>query len=396
MKLLTHFGRLTALGLREIPHRPGSSLVIVTGIAGVVAVLIPVFAMYQGVQATIRNDGSPERAIVLSRDATDEYNSTLSREAVSIIGTAPGIRRFGDTGALVSAEIVLAAPVSRKHDHSDVNVTFRGVSPDYFALRPELKLVAGRMFRTGTQELLVGAAARAQFEGLQLGELVRLQEGDWRIVGVFAGGNGARNSEVIADAQTVMSAYKLDGFNSMTIALDSAGSLPLVRNALRREGRIAVSVWSEPDYLKLASKSTDPMLRLAAYTIGTIMSLGALFAALNSMYSASASRAGEIAMLRAIGFLPAAVAAAVLAEAVILALLGAILGIALAYGLFDDLTLSTLGGALFDSQLVYSMRVTPALVGMATALACGLGFLGSLPPALRAARGRITTSLYEI
>lgn len=209
MKLLTHFGRLTALGLREIPHRLGSSLVIVTGIAGVVAVLIPVFAMYQGVQATIRNDGSPERAIVLSRDATDEYNSTLSREAVSIIGTAPGIRRFGDTGALVSAEIVLAAPVSRKHDHSDVNVTFRGVSPDYFALRPELKLVAGRMFRTGTQELLVGAAARAQFEGLQLGELVRLQEGDWRIVGVFAGGNGARNSEVIADAQTVMSAYKL-------------------------------------------------------------------------------------------------------------------------------------------------------------------------------------------
>jgi putative ABC transport system permease protein len=170
---------LITTGLRHIPQRLGSSLVIVVGIAGVVAVLIPVLAMYMGFRTTIRGDGRSDRAIVLTRDALTEYDSGLSREAVAVIADAPGVRHDAQGVPIVSAEVVLAAPVARRRDHSDVNVTLRGVGGEYLALRPELHLVAGRMFLPGSQELLAGAAARAQFEGVEIGSQVRLQDGDW-------------------------------------------------------------------------------------------------------------------------------------------------------------------------------------------------------------------------
>jgi putative ABC transport system permease protein len=381
--------------LRHVPRRLGNSLVIVVGIAGVVAVLIPVLAMYMGFRATIKGDGRSDRAIVLSREATTEYESGLSRESVADIMNAPGARRDARGEPMVSAEVVLAAPVSRKRDHSDVSVTLRGVGPQYFAMRPELKLVAGRMFRPGTQQLLVGVAARSQFEGLEVGDRVRLQDGDWMVVGTFAGGNGARESELIADAQTVMSAYKLDSFNSVTVGLDSVGALATLSDALARDARLFIAVYSEPKYLANASGSVNRMLRLVAYGIGSIMALGALFAALNSMYSAVARRATEMATLRAIGFAGSAVAIAVLGEALFLALVGAAIGVGLSYAAFNGVTISTLGGALFDSQLVYSLSITPRLVASVIALACALGLAGGLPPAIRAARANVADALHE-
>ena len=398
MSLASQISELTTTGLRHIPHRLGSSLVIVVGIAGVVAVLIPVLAMYVGFRSTIRGDGRPDRAIVLSHEATTEYDSGLSRESVAVIADAPGVRHDAQGAPMVSAEVVLAAPVARKRDHSDVNVTLRGVGGQYFAMRPELKLVAGRMFRPGNQELLVGAAARSQFEGLEIGDQVRLQDGDWKVVGVFAGPPGARGvreSELLADARTVMSAYKLDSFNSMTVELDSVAALPKFERGLAGDARLFVSTRGEPEYLASSSGSVNRMLRLVAYAIGSIMALGALFAALNSMYSAVAARAVEVATLRAMGFAASAVATAVLAEALLLALAGAALGVAIAYAAVDGATISTLGGALFDSQLVYSLSVSPGLVATAIALAATLGLCGGLLPAIRAARGNIAATLHE-
>jgi putative ABC transport system permease protein len=395
VSLAAQIAAVTATNLRHIPQRLGSSLVIVIGIAGVVAVLLPVLAMSIGFRATIKGDARADRAIVLARAATTEYESALSRDDAAIIMNGEGIRSDPRGKPMVSAEVVLVAPVARKRDRSDVNVTLRGVGEQYFTMRPELKLVAGRMFRAGNQELVVGAAAQAQFAGLELGDPLRLQDGDWTVVGVFAGGNGSRESEVIADAQSVMSAYKLSAFNSMTVTLDSPGSLATFQQAMARDARLFVDVRGEPEYLATASTSVNRMLRLVAYAIGSIMALGALFSALNSMHSAVASRAAEIATFRAIGFASSAVATAVLAEALLLALVGAAIGVAISYSVFAGTTISTLGGAQFDSQLVYALTITPSLVLSVILLACALGLAGALLPAIRVARSNIADSLHE-
>lgn len=386
---------ITATSVRSIPMRLGNSLVIVIGIAGVVAVLMSVLAMFEGFRSTIQGDGRADRAIVLTRGASAEYESSLSRESVANLMNAPGVKHDNRDEPLVSAEVILIAPVARKLDSSDVNVTLRGVGPQYFRVRPELTLVSGRMFHAGNQELLVGAAARAQFAGLEIGNRVRLQDGDWTVVGTFAGGNGSRESEVLADAQTVMSVYKLDAFNTLTLALESPAALSKVKQAIAGDPTLFLDVRAEPEYLATASGGVSRMLRLVAYAVGSIMALGAVFAALNSMHSAVAARAVEIATLRAIGFASSAVAISILIEALLLALLGAAVGAAIAYAAFNGTTISTLGGALWDSQLVYSLTVTRSVTRTAVALACFLGLLGGLLPAIRAARSSVAIALHE-
>lgn len=395
MALARQILAVTAASVRGIPLRPGNSLVIVSGIAGVVAVFISVLAMFEGLRASIQGDGRADRAIVLTRGASTEYESSLARDNVANLVNAAGVRHGARDQPLASAEVILVAPVARKRDSSDVNVTLRGVGPEYFRVRPELRLVSGRMFHTGNQELLAGAAASAQFAGLEIGNRVRLQDGDWMVVGTFAGGNGSRESEVIADAQTVMSAYKLDAFNSVTLALESPAALATVREAVARDPTLLVDVRAEPEYLATASGGVSRMLRLVAYAIGSIMGLGAIFAALNSMHSAVAARTVEIATLRALGFAASAIATSILIEALLLALVGAAIGAAIAYAAFNGTTISTLGGALWDSQLVYSLTVTRSVAVTAVALACLLGLLGGLVPAIRAAQASIAQALHE-
>ena len=395
MSVVRQILAITAANLRSIPLRLGSSLVIVIGIAGVVGVLIPVLAMSAGFRSTIKGDARPDRAIVLARAATAEYESSLSRDDFGKVVNAPEVRRDARGRPVASGEVVLQAPVSRKRNHSDVSITLRGVSDQYFAMRPELKLVAGRMYEPGRQELVVGAAALAQFEGLAIGDSIRLQDGDWTVVGTYSGGNGVRESEVIADAQTAMSAYKLNAFNSISVALDDAGAFASFRQTVVRETRSAADARTEAEYLEAASSWVNRMLRIVAYSIGGIMALGALFSALNSMYSAVAVRAAETATLRAIGFSASAIAVAVMIEALLLALLGAAIGVGVSYALVDGVTISTLGGALFDSQLVYSLSVTPALAIGVAVLACALGLAGGLVPAIRAARSNIAATLHE-
>jgi putative ABC transport system permease protein len=222
---------------------------------------------------------------------------------------------------------------------------------------------------------------------------VRLHDGDWTVVGVFAGGDTVRESEVIADAQTVMSAYKLDTFNSASVLLAGDGSLAALKDALNLRPGLSVRVLSEPQYLAIVSRSINRLLQVVAFAIGGIMAIGALFGALNTMYSAVASRTSEIATLRALGFGSNTVLVSILIEALLLATLGACVGIAVAYLAFDGKAISTLGGSRWDSQVVYSLTITPMLVAIATALACGIGILGGLFPAVRAARASVAESL---
>ncbi len=386
---------VTAMNLRNVPRRLGNSLVIVIGIAGAVGVFIPIVAMSMSFRATIKGDGNDARAIVLTHRATAESDSSLARDEVAMIVDYAQVSRDSRGRPVASGEVVLVAPVSRKRDQSDVNVTLRGVGEQYFAMRPELKLRSGRMFESGKQELVVGAGAVSQFDGLGVGENLRLQDGDWKVVGTFAGGNGARESEVVADALMVMSAYKLNFFNSLSVALRSPGELAAFKDAVNLSSKSLLLARSEPEYLATASESVNRILRMVAYAIGAIVALGAMFSALNSMYSAVSARSVEIATLRALGFSSLAVAAAVLLEALLLALIGAATGAAFAYVLFDGATISTLGGAVWDSQLVYSLSITPSLAIGVVLLACALGLAGGLLPAIRAARANIAEALHE-
>jgi putative ABC transport system permease protein len=395
MSLATQTLAMTAMNLRSIPQRLGNSLVIVVGIAGVVAVLISVLAMSLSLRSTIRGDARADRAIVLSRDATTEYESSLSRESVAAVIDAVGIQHDAHNRPIVSAEVILVAPVARKRDNSDVNVTLRGVGAQYFVMRPELKVVSGRMFHPGNQELIVGVSARGQFAGLENGDQIRLQDGDWTVVGSFSGGQGSRETEVIADAQTVMSAYKLEAVNSVSVLLDSEALIMRLKEALAEDSTLLVDVHTEAEYLATTSSSVSRMMRIVAYAIGSIMALGALFGALNSTHSAVAARTVEIATLRAIGFSSMAVAVAVLIEALLLALGGAVAGVAIAFVAFNGATISTLGGAIWDSQLVYSLSITPSLVVISILIACSLGVLGGIVPAIRAARSNVASALHE-
>ncbi|MEJ0086714.1 MAG: ABC transporter permease [Pseudomonadota bacterium] len=386
---------ITAMNLRNIPRRLGNSLVIVIGIAGAVGVFIPILAMSTSFRATIEGDANDARAIVLTHRATAESESSLSRQEIATIMDYPQVTRDSRGRPVASGEVILVAPVSRKRDHSDVNVTLRGVGEQYFAMRPELQLRSGRMFESGKQELVVGAGAVSQFDGLGIGENIRLQDGDWKVVGTFAGGNGARESEVVADALTVMSAYKLNYFNSLTVTLRSPRELAAFNDAVEHSSKSILVARGEPEYLATASESVNRVLRLVAYSIGSIMALGGLFSALNSMYSAVAARSVEMATLRALGFSALAVAFGVLFEALLLAFIGAAAGAAFAYLLFDGATISTLGGAVWDSQLVYSLSIPPALTIGAVLLACAVGLAGGLLPAIRAARANIAGALHE-
>jgi putative ABC transport system permease protein len=395
MRFISQTLAVTAMNLRNVSRRLGNSLVIVIGMAGAVAVFIPILAMSISFRATIEGDGSDQRAIVLTHRATAETESSLGRDEVAAVMDYPQVRRDSRGRAMASGEVVLVAPVSRKRDHTDVNVTLRGVGEQYFIMRPELELRSGRIFESGKQELIVGAGAVSQFDGLEIGENLRLQDGDWKVVGTFAGGNGARESEVVADARTVMSAYKLDSFNSLSVTLRSPRELTALRKTVDQGSKSMLLARGEPEYLATASESVNRMLRLVGYSIGSIMALGALFSALNSMYSAVTARRVEMATLRALGFSSVAVAAGVMIEALLLALVGAAVGAALAFAFFNGVTISTLGGAVWDSQLVYSLSISPVLMMGVVLLACALGLVGGLLPAIRAARANIAEALKE-
>ncbi|HEY4212716.1 MAG TPA: ABC transporter permease [Steroidobacteraceae bacterium] len=385
----------TGTNLLNVPRRPGNSLAIVISIAGVVAVLICVLAMYAGFRKTLQADGKPDRAIVMARSAEAEASSNVTRETVATISNAPGIRHDAAGKPIVSAELLIPVPVARKRDRSDVSITLRGVGPQYFVMRPELKIIEGRTYRPGTRELVVGAAASKQFAGLNVGDKVRLQSGDWDVVGVYGGGDGARQSEMVTDSLTLMSAFKVDGFNDVMISLDSPASLARVKSYLAADATIQVDAQSEPAYLEGAGGDVNTLLRVVTISIGSIMALGALFGALNSMHSAVAARTVELATLRAIGFAPFAVATSILGEALLLALLGAVIGATLAYTAFNGTVISTLGGSIWDSQLVYALTITPALVAVAISVACVLGLLGGMFPAIRAARANVAEALRE-
>jgi putative ABC transport system permease protein len=389
MNVFKQIGVITLLNLRSIPRRLGSSSVVVIGIAGVVGVVISVLGMTNSLSKAIVDSGRPDRAIVLRAGANSEGASTLPVDTVVAIENTAGIARTPEGEPIASAEMLTAVNMLRKEDGTRAGIAVRGVAPESFELRPELQIVEGRRFRPGLRELIVGSSTQKEFQGLALGDVVGLRNGQWTIVGVYTTGGDAHESGLLVDADTLLSAYQRTIVNSVTVQLESADAFEDFKTALTTNPALSVTVERENDYFRRQSEDAGGIFSIVTGFVSGIMALGALFSALNTMYSAVSARTVEIATLRAIGFGAAGVVVSVLAEALVLAVLGALLGAAIAWLLFSGNVVS-LGG------LVIEMRVTPALLGVGIAWASTVGFIGGLFPAVRAARLPVATALRAV
>jgi len=388
-------GALIGLNLRGIPARPGASLVAVIGVAAVVGVFAAVLSMAAGFERTMQSAGSASVAVVMREGATTEMNSGLTYEQTQIIANAPGLA--ADTaGPLASAELYVVVDLPRKDTNTSANVPLRGVQPAAYGVRAHFELLAGRVFEPGRNELIVGRAAQSQFAGLELGASVRFGGSSWLVVGVFAAGGGVEESEIWCDARVLQPAYRRgNSFQSVRARLVDRAAFDDFTSALARDARLQVDVLRETDYYAQQSQSLTEFIRLIGYPIAILMAIGAIFGALNTMYSSVAARTREIATLRALGFGPVSVATATIVESMVLALAGGLLGAAIAYLGFNGYTASTLNGASF-SQVVFAFAVTPALLLQGLLGALMIGCIGGLPPAVRAVRLPVIAALREL
>ena len=391
--MLRETAAITGISVRSIPDRWAPSLVIVIGLAGVVAVFTALLAMAAGFESTLKATGRTDMAIILRGGSDAELNSAFDRDSTDILKQEPGIRAGAGGKPLAAAELMVIAELVRKGDvRSGANITVRGVEPASFALRPQLKIVNGRNFTPGLRELIVGEGVLRQFQGAEVGQTLRMRGSEWHVVGEFASGD-SHDSEMWADLNVARSTFGRSGSSSILVALDGADGLARLRSAVAADPRLSMDVLMERDYFSSQTKQFRQTIGVLASVVTVIMGLGAIFAALNSMYAAVAARGKEIATLRAIGFGGLPVVVSVMIEALLLALAGAVLGALIAYLLFNNLSVSTLGQNF--SQVVFSFKVTPELVARGLVIAVLIGMVGGFLPALRAARLPVTSSLRE-
>jgi putative ABC transport system permease protein len=391
---LTRAGRLALaaarIGIAGLPQRWGASMVIVIGIAGVVAVLVAMLAMGEGFKATLNRTGGDDSAIILRGGSQAETNSVITRDQVPLVSSLPGIARGADGKPLASPELSQVVNLPSKSDGTDANVQFRGVGPAAWALRSDLKLVEGRRFTPGLRELVAGRGAQQQFNGLDIGKQLKLGNQVWTVVGIFATGD-SHDSELWADADVLGPAYQRQAFQSVTVKLDGKTGFKQLKAALAADPRLKLDVQTTRDYYSKQSEQLNKLIRILGIVIGSIMAIGAVFGALNTMYAAVAGRAREIATMRALGFRGLPVVTAVMLETMLLALLGGLLGAGIAWLVFNGYTVSTLGNNF--SQVVFQFKVSPELLWTGLKWALGIGLVGGLFPALRAARLPVTEAL---
>jgi putative ABC transport system permease protein len=389
--MFKQFLAITAMNLQTLPQRIGASSVIVIGIAGVVAVLVSVLAMGVGFRHTLADSGRADRVIILRGGSDAELNSNLTREEIDIISNAPGIAKDAQGKALLSNELVTVANVPKIDTGTDANVTLRGVGAKLLEVRPEIKILAGRMFHPAVRELIAGLGATKQFRGLDVGSVLHLRNADWTVTGIFTSNGDVHESELLADVDTVGSAIERNGYSSAIGLLENAQAFGGFKDSLTTDPRLKVDVQRETDYYAEQSKGLMKTINVVGNTVAIIMAIGAMFGALNSMYTAVAARALEIATLRAIGFGGLPIVLSVMIEALALSLLGGLIGASLAWLFFNGHTVSTLGSAF--AQVVFKLTVTRALIITGIVWACLIGVLGGFFPALRAARLPVAEAL---
>ncbi len=386
---------VTALNLRTIPRRLGSTGVAIVGIAGVVVVFVSVLSIAAGFRAAMQGSGSPSRALVMRSGADSEMTSVLGRSEVDVIKQAPGLRRDGQT-IVASADLYVIIDLPKKSTNTAANVPMRGVEPTALPVRDEVSIVAGRMFEFGTNEVVVGRGASGQFEGLTVGNELRSGQNTWRVVGVFESDGGVAETEIWCDARVLQGAYRRGNtFQAVLARLDSSDSFDSFRDWLTSNPQVNVQVRRETEYYAQQSQALTNLIQTVGFGIAALMGIGAVFGAILTMYTAVSTRSREIATLRALGFNSTSVVISVIAEALALGAIGGIIGGAAAYFAFNGYETSTMNFQTF-SQVAFAFRVTPQLLTMGLGYSLLMGLVGGLFPAIRAARLPIPSALREM
>jgi putative ABC transport system permease protein len=394
MRSLNQIFAVTWLNLRNLPQRIGSSVVAVVGVAAVVLVFAAVLSMAKGFERTMISAGSDDTAIIMRDGSTSELVSGLSNDQTLIIAESPGVLKDGDA-TVMSAELYVVVDVDKKSTGTGANVPFRGVQAGAFDVRKNVSLVDGRMFEPGKNEIIVGRSAQQEFAGLETGTTIRFGQTEWSVVGSFEAGGSVSESELWTDVRVLQGAYRRgNGFQSVRVKLQSAESIKDLEASLEADPRINPDVMSEKEYYSSQAAPLSRFIKLVGYPLTILMSIGAVFGALNSMYSSISVRGKEIATLRALGFGPLSILVSTMIESTVLALVGGLLGGVVAYLAFNGFQVSTLGASF--SQVVFDFAVTPDLLIDGLKVALVIGAFGGLFPAIRAARMPVAQALREL
>ncbi|WP_438864826.1 ABC transporter permease [Neptunicella sp.] len=381
--LISQSVAVVAMNIRSLPRRLWMSLAMVLASAVVVAILLAFLAMAKGFEATMDSAGSPDVAFFMRAGSAAELNSSVMRDQVSLIETAPGIAK-DEQGVIVSPELYVIVDGVKKSSGTEANIPLRGLDSRGVSMRKNFSLVEGRMFTPGTNELVVGEGVLRQFSGFELGQEINSGKNSWKVVGVFSTGGNVFESELWADAKVIQNLYNRgSSYQTVRAKMDSNSSLEQIKAYVENDPRLNLDVQTEAEYFSAQGSSLSYMA-IFGRVISTIMALGALAGALNTMYTSVSDRSKEIATLRAIGFSHVSAFVGTMVEAMVLAAVGGLVGSLAAYFFFDGLNASTLGGSF--TQVVFSFRLTAELLWQGAILALIIGFISGVFPAWRAAR----------
>jgi len=375
---------ITRMNITSLPDRLGSSFAAILALALTVLVLLGFLAVSTGIDRTVSGSGSDRVAVILQEGAPDEASSMISRESLSLVESAPDIARNGEA-AILSAERFVVVKGRRRADGREANISLRGIGVEGMAVRPGATLVKGRMFTPGTDEMIVGQALANTFAGFGPGETVRIGAKTWRVVGVFQDSGGVNESQALVDIDTLQNLYAgTNGYESVRALLPSASRMNALNAWMNANPRLKLKARSEREVLGEQSASIGVVLRALGWPLALALAFGALIGAMNAMYTSVSERRGEIAMLRALGFSPAATFIGAIVEAVALTCIGAVIGAVAGLVVFNGLHSSTMG--VNFTTMVYRLQLSPSDFQAAFVLAIVVGLAGGLLPAFRAAR----------
>jgi len=387
---------VTGMNLRNIPERWSSSLVAVLGIGGVTLVLVALLSIAAGFRVALEGSGSDDVAIIMRAGSSNELSGGYGVDTVTVVSDAPGIKRDAQGKPIMSPELYVLVDGRMRGKDASTNLPLRGVSEMAPKVRKSFKLVEGRMFKEGTNEVVVGDGVVKQYEGLEVGKKVRWGNTDWTVVGRYTDGGGIAESEAWGDTRVVQQAWRRgNSFQSIRAKLNDAASLKTLKDALSKDPRVRVGVQSERAFYADQQKLMSTIITTVGVALAIMMGVAALFAALNTLYNAVATRVREIATLRALGFGGFPVVVSVLVEAMILGAVGGLIGGLLAFLTLNGMSSSTMNWASF-SQMTFAFTVTPGLMMLGIMYGLILCFIAGILPGIRAARLPITSGLREL